>query len=606
MDVDPYVKRKIQDHVGYYLGWRATDPRYSNKASGEWQFEYLCDYIIDYPYKTYRSPLVQEFEKSSHWKVNGVSNFANISYWHQPLGRSQMDTPALPDGQQGYGDFVPSERRYFETRAISIAYNIYIELATPMVNGQKYEFTDIWDNQATVEYNDTSTQSWAIKVNQTGYVGDVVEKYGFIGAWLGVRGAWSFDYLNGTTFHLRRTSDDVSVYNNTIQLDKEEFLVWDSEAGARCPSTGEGNVYKLDFSAYTTSGEYYLHVPNVGRSWIFPIGTSADIIGPSFYKSIRGVFHQRCAVELKAPQTNWPRKCNDTHYDTRKGNWLPDAKDDNNASSRTNNGWGWFYASGGAAGNMNSRRFQSVASAGESAPSVPNVHGGWHDAADHDKRPMHHEVVLELVNAYIMFPNNFTDNQLNLPESGDGVPDILSEAIHGLNYMRLAQIYFGNGSTTDGIESWRHPLGSATIDEDVQWLASPNRMSTLRYSNSAAALAYALSMAGRSTESTLWKNSAEWAYDWCHTQNGTTFTSYFSGNNFRWIDPPRTDSEFLEGAFDAEVSLLRLTGDSKYYNKLNTSWALAHYNIRRFELNWNTKVYYLMFIALYPEIYPSS
>ncbi|MBN2190652.1 MAG: glycoside hydrolase family 9 protein [Candidatus Aureabacteria bacterium] len=55
--------------------------------------------------------------------------------------------------------------------------------------------------------------------------------------------------------------------------------------------------------------------------------------------------------------------------------------------------------------------------------------GGWHDAGDYGKYIVNAGVsVGTLLYAYELFPEKFFDGQVNIPESSNGVPDILDEA----------------------------------------------------------------------------------------------------------------------------------------------------------------------------------
>ena len=66
--------------------------------------------------------------------------------------------------------------------------------------------------------------------------------------------------------------------------------------------------------------------------------------------------------------------------------------------------------------------------------------------------------VSDLVNAYLAFPGNFLDAQLNIPESGNSIPDILDEARWGIEVWRQAQEPDGRVATW--IEATSHPKTS--------------------------------------------------------------------------------------------------------------------------------------------------
>jgi hypothetical protein len=56
------------------------------------------------------------------------------------------------------------------------------------------------------------------------------------------------------------------------------------------------------------------------------------------------------------------------------------------------------------------------------------VWGGWHDAGDWDREDWHPTVSNELLLTYELAPHKFRDGELNIPESGNGIPDIVDEA----------------------------------------------------------------------------------------------------------------------------------------------------------------------------------
>jgi len=60
---------------------------------------------------------------------------------------------------------------------------------------------------------------------------------------------------------------------------------------------------------------------------------------------------------------------------------------------------------------------------------VPNPSFGWHDAGDWDNEVWHSETVETLLLAYQAAPGKWRDGEDNIPESGNGVPDVLDEAM---------------------------------------------------------------------------------------------------------------------------------------------------------------------------------
>jgi endoglucanase len=193
----------------------------------------------------------------------------------------------------------------------------------------------------------------------------------------------------------------------------------------------------------------------------------------------------------------------------------------------------------------------------------------YQDAGDWDSYYSHLRVAQELLTVYEMAPRNFRDGELNIPESGDGVPDILDEAAWlprfccslrhelmdkgygtgGLG-LRIAGDAFGgdekklpNGQTV-GQGSWE--------DVDRTWVASgEDPWSTYRYAGAAAHLAYCLQVAGaRDPQGVDWQKEATEAYAWA--QKNT-----LPGDE-------KTGPPLREARSYAAAALFRLSGEKAY------------------------------------------
>ena len=71
--------------------------------------------------------------------------------------------------------------------------------------------------------------------------------------------------------------------------------------------------------------------------------------------------------------------------------------------------------------------------------TVWNAPGGWHDAGDYGKYTVPcARTVADLLFAYQLYPQAFSDD-INIQESGNGIPDVLDEAKVGLSWMLLMQ-----------------------------------------------------------------------------------------------------------------------------------------------------------------------
>jgi endoglucanase len=165
-------------------------------------------------------------------------------------------------------------------------------------------------------------------------------------------------------------------------------------AAAADPDSGD-RVQAADFTGLTKSGKYYLEVPNVGRSWEFAI--DPNVYSRTWYLAMRSYYGQRCgtAVDL--------------------GPEFPGFKHDACHLA------GAYHPSSGKTGSHAST-------------------GGWHDAGDYGRYVVNSGITSgTLLWTYEMFGPQVKGVKLNLPESGNGTPDILNEIRWNLQWMLSMQ-----------------------------------------------------------------------------------------------------------------------------------------------------------------------
>lgn len=187
-------------------------------------------------------------------------------------------------------------------------------------------------------------------------------------------------------FEVKRASDDVAVFQGKLSAS-----VTDSNTGDQ--------VETADFSSLRQPGTYYLDVPGVGRSWTFSIGP--DVFSHTFYLATRAFYGQRCgtAVDLGAEFPGYSHAA--CHL---KGTFHP--------------------------------------SSGNEGPR--DIVGGWHDAGDYGRYVVNSGITTgTLLWAWEMFGPKLESIKLNIPESGNGMPDILDEARWNLEWMLKMQDHDG-------------------------------------------------------------------------------------------------------------------------------------------------------------------
>jgi endoglucanase len=194
----------------------------------------------------------------------------------------------------------------------------------------------------------------------------------------GPKVAFVVSKTQATTFTLRRVGDGGVAFQGKVG------------AAVLDPDSGD-LVQAADFTAFTQSGTYSLDVPGVGRSWDFAIGP--DVFAHPFVLAMRSFYGQRCgtAVDL--------------------GGEFP----------------GYTHAACHLEGGYH-------ATSGKSGPGAPR--GGWHDAGDYGRYVVNSGLTTgTLLWTYELFSNRLAKVKLNLPESGNGIPDLLNEVRWNLDWM---------------------------------------------------------------------------------------------------------------------------------------------------------------------------
>lgn len=168
------------------------------------------------------------------------------------------------------------------------------------------------------------------------------------------------------------------------------------------------DVYSFDFSALNTPGTYRAYVPGLGVSDTFQIGNS--VLDHSAYTVAHAFYYQRCGTSLTEPYAEKRFVRPRDHEYEANGRKLDAA----------------FHES----------LPKTSLFAGETPGAMMDGHGGWHDAGDFGKYvPTAAAALWYLFTAYDMEPLKFLDGTWNIPESGNGAPDLLDEARWELDWL---------------------------------------------------------------------------------------------------------------------------------------------------------------------------
>ena len=379
------------------------------------------------------------------------------------------------------------------------------------------------------------------KVNQVGYLPNA-PKFAYVGAWLGPNfGPWK-PRKPMTEWRLVEAQTGAVVLRR-VGGDAPCQRMPDGETKEGAPFTGE-ETYELDFSSVTNEGTYYVQIPDVGRSATFRIAASAA--EEAFRVHMGGLYQKRCGIAKEEPYTHWTAGA--CHTSVVRGSFAPE---EGTLSKKVR----WFDIIRHNTDWENGERLHVV--------------GGWHDAADYDRRPMHLNIVNDLCAIYLMRPQNFRDGQLAIPENANGIPDILDEAEWGLRHLLAGQQRDGGVGTW--IETTGHPGPGDIAEKDGMRyaLSRATRRSSLMYAAHAALLARC-----HPSFRAKYLESARRAWDFALREKPKTESFMVSHTKGRFIFK-HTETETVSWREDdnlpaayfvkAAVNLCALTGDESYY-----------------------------------------
>ncbi len=241
-----------------------------------------------------------------------------------------------------------------------------------------------------------------------------------------------------STFQLLQAESRVTVYSGSL-----------SAAANWAPA--QEQVKLAEFSTFNTPGNYVLRVEGLVDSHPFRIG--ADAYGELTAASIKALYFNRASTALLAEHAG-------------------------------------VYARPAGHPDTQVRIHPSAASAERPAESLISSPKGWYDAGDYNKYIVNSGIsTYTLLAAYEHFPDFFKALELNIPESGDAMPDLLDEVLWNIDWMLSMQDPHDGGVY--------HKLTNKNFDGTVM----PHRATSARYvvqKTTSAALNFAAVMAAAS------------------------------------------------------------------------------------------------------------
>lgn len=379
-----------------------------------------------------------------------------------------------------FRDYHIGRKRPCAAMGVYFAHYSYVFLPTPMKGGHTYIIQQGDGRKVSFLFHEDMTISRAIKVNQSGYGPRAGRKYAYLGLWQAGFGPVSFDAWQDKTFEVVDANTREVVHTGKIELLARNPFTYITKK--KQSETGE-DIFQLDLSSLKATGEFYIRIKGVGRSW--PFYHDQKAIGRAFYVHLRGLFHQRAGHALEAKYTGWPRPAahQQAYFCDEYIPRIPYTS--------------WLFQKGmpGEFGMIAKHMKKTPRDQWmECPPAGRGGVGGWYDAADYDRRWHHYHTVFDLLLAYEIAPENFTDGQEHTYESENGIPDILDEAAWGLLCWKHSQRE--NGGVSSRCEQRGHPSsidqkpdGRPHHDKAPMFYSAPTREGSLRYAAAASRLA---------------------------------------------------------------------------------------------------------------------
>ena len=380
--------------------------------------------------------------------------------------------------------------------------------------------------RVSVPFSDRYLETPLIQVNQVGYNPRASRRWAYLSGWMGDGGAVSASGIGERAEVLIEPLDPLASRRAALSgLPIALRGANDSDAG--------GEVAEIDLARLPAAEgrRYRVRVPGVGVSW--PTAVSEEAVFRAFYVIARGLFHQRWYGDLAPQYTEWSRP--------------PDH--------------GMVYFTTGHA--ISKGFFPRETPQTDPRP----LRAGHRDAGDFDIAYPHVLVGQHLMRSIEVASGRLLDGQLTIPESGNGIPDLLDEALWSVEAWR--QLQNPDGSIRSAVESWRHPLGIQGADEDrlPYWTADPMPWHT---GYAAALLAQAAHLVAPydAPRAVALETAARKAYDWAAARGApAAYLLYAAGELYR-----RTRELRFEADYQAHWSALNKWGGGPFDVLLQAQW----------------------------------
>jgi endoglucanase len=272
---------------------------------------------------------------------------------------------------------------------VTVQHKIYLRMNAALQEGATYSVSSPYGERG-LAFDSAATFCESIKVNQVGYNPRSTSRFANYGVFMGNGG--SIRFASPPAYQVVDAAGGAVLASGSGVYMGDETYTGATDDPNRIRMVSGEHVYRMSLNAVPAGGPYYVKVPGCGRSHSFGIGDA--YLREAAYVATRGMYHQRCGIALERAYTDFTRGICHTQI----------------AHTRTK---------------PNTDR-------GVPVPPGYDVHpmsGGHHDAGNFQRLYDHMIMPVLMMGYYEAFPSHFVDGQYRLPESGNGIPDFLDEAL---------------------------------------------------------------------------------------------------------------------------------------------------------------------------------
>lgn len=348
---------------------------------------------------------------------------------------------------------------------------LFLKVPHPLKQGASYslevdEATFIEERVTRFTFDIYEHPSEAIHVNLIGYPTQAVIKAADLYYWMGDGGERDYAPFEGRKVYIKNLDT-----GDVTEVSRVAFWKPRMRDELKRDYTGS-SVWRTDFTEFCQPGRYRLAVEGIGSS--APFAIQNGIFFEPYKTSLRGFYYMRIG-EPKKGITPIPRQprfipnedpegfkiyLTDVHpWDPEFIHYPADTWDESHHVGRAEDSLFWR------------RRLPGN-------PTNDKVVGGHADAFDWDRHLAHVSIIYDMLLPYLLSNGALGDDDLEIRESGNGIPDLIDEArnevdmwlhirdgeayCHGLtNPCKQLKVMFQAGATT--MAAWANAANCAMI-----------------------------------------------------------------------------------------------------------------------------------------------